>query len=71
LTTANSLSAYLAYKPNLGQDDANRNLISNIHGNGVAIKDASVRIMALADSMKNAKTGGVTIKETLALGVRN
>ena len=68
LTTANSLSAYLAYKPNLGQDDANRNLISNIHGNGVGIKEASVRIMALAQSMRSAKTGGITIKETLALG---
>jgi len=68
LTTANSLSAYLAYKPNLGQDDANRNLISNIHGNGVGIKEASIRIMALAQSMRSAKTGGITIKETLTLG---
>ncbi|MEI7855368.1 MAG: ethanolamine ammonia-lyase light chain EutC, partial [Planctomycetota bacterium] len=67
LTTANSLSAYLAYKPNIGQDDANRNLISNIHGNGVGIKEASVRIMALAQSMRSAKTGGITIKETLTL----
>jgi len=70
LTTADSLSAYLAYLPNLGHDDASRNLISNIHSNGVGIKDASIRIMALAQSMRSAKTGGITIKETLALGVR-
>lgn len=70
LTTSDSLSAYLAYQPNLGHDDATRNLISNIHSNGVGIKDASIRLMALAQSMRSAKTGGITIKETLALGVR-
>jgi hypothetical protein len=33
----------------------------------VGIKEASVRIMALAQSMRSAKTGGITIKETLTL----
>ena len=34
LATAESLSAYLAYRPAPGQTDAHRNLISNIHARG-------------------------------------
>ncbi len=36
LATAESLSAYLAYHPAAGQNDAHRNLISNIHARGTA-----------------------------------
>jgi ethanolamine ammonia-lyase small subunit len=35
LATAESLSAYMAFKPRSGHTDANRNLISNIHSRGV------------------------------------
>ncbi len=35
LATAKSLSAYMAYRPRHGHDDACRNLISNIHARGV------------------------------------
>jgi ethanolamine ammonia-lyase small subunit len=35
LATAESLSAYLAYRPRPGDTDARRNLISNIHTRGV------------------------------------
>ena len=35
LATAESLSAYLAYRPRPGHTDAQRNLISNIHARGV------------------------------------
>ncbi len=67
LTIADSLSAYLAYRPELGNNDANRNLISNIHSNGVGIAEAAIRILALAELMINAKTAGVQIKEIIAL----
>ena len=35
LATAESLSAYMAYRPRAGHDDSRRNLISNIHARGV------------------------------------
>src|ERR1700690_2160911 len=44
LATAESLSAYLAYRPQPGHTDTNRNLISNIHSRGVNTLDAASRI---------------------------
>ena len=65
LATAESLSAYLAYRPRPGHSDAQRNLISNIHGRGVSHAEASRRIFALAEQMKRRKTSGVMVKEEL------
>jgi ethanolamine ammonia-lyase small subunit len=63
LATAESLSAYMAYRPRAGHDDSRRNLISNIHGRGVPIAEAANRIMWLADQMIRNSTSGVAIKE--------
>jgi ethanolamine ammonia-lyase small subunit len=63
LATAESLSAYLAYRPRSGHTDAQRNLISNIHSRGVTTADAARRIMALAASMRARQTSGVQVKE--------
>lgn len=63
LATAESLSAYLAYEPRPGHTDAQRNLISNIHGRGVALPDAARRIAALAERMRQLQTSGVAVKE--------
>ena len=63
LMTAESLSAYLAYRPHVGDTDARRNLISNIHARGVEIADAVPRILTLASRMREARTGGVAVKE--------
>jgi ethanolamine ammonia-lyase small subunit len=63
LATAESLSAYMAYRPRLGHTDAQRNLISNIHSRGVQPKAAITRIFSLAAQMREAKISGVTIKE--------
>ena len=41
LATAESLSAYMAYRPKASDTDANRNLISNIHARGVSTEQAS------------------------------
>jgi ethanolamine ammonia-lyase small subunit len=65
LATAESLSAYMAYRPRAGHTDAQRNLISNIHSRGVPPEAASARILALADQMRQLSTSGVTIKEQL------
>jgi ethanolamine ammonia-lyase small subunit len=63
LSTAESLSAYMAYRPRPGHTDAQRNLISNIHARGVGHDDAARRILNLADQMMRRQTSGVAVKE--------
>jgi len=63
LATAESLSAYMAYRPRAGHDDARRNLISNIHARGILADQASRRIALLAEQMIRLATSGVAIKE--------
>jgi ethanolamine ammonia-lyase small subunit len=65
LATAESLSAYLAYRPRPGHTDALRNLISNIHARGVPPDVAARRILALAEKMRQMRTSGVAVKEEL------
>lgn len=63
LATAESLSAYMAYRPRPGHSDARRNLISNIHARGVDPEAAARRIMALAEAMRRRQASGVAVKE--------
>jgi ethanolamine ammonia-lyase small subunit len=63
LATAESLSAYMAYRPRAGHTDAERNLISNIHARGVATATAAVRIMKLAERLIRSQMSGVAVKE--------
>ena len=70
LATAESLSAYLAYRPRAGHTDAQRNLLSNIHARGVAVDAAAQRIAALAAQMHARRCSGVAIKEELPPGAR-
>lgn len=62
LATAESLSAYMAYRPQSGQTDANRNLVSNIHKQGLSIPDAMMRIGRLVSAMMKRQTSGITLK---------
>jgi ethanolamine ammonia-lyase small subunit len=63
LATAESLSAYLAYRPCAGQTDAHRNLISNIHARGVTPGRAAPRIAAMVARLIEGRLGGVAVKE--------
>src|SRR5215470_6760830 len=63
LATAESLSAYMAYRPKNGDHDAKRNLISNIHQRGVRVEEAARRIANLAEQMMREKLSGVELKE--------
>jgi ethanolamine ammonia-lyase small subunit len=65
LATAESLSAYMAYRPKAADTDANRNLISNIHARGVNIEQAADRILNLAASMMKNKKSGYQLQEEL------
>jgi ethanolamine ammonia-lyase small subunit len=66
LATAESLSAYMAYRPCLAHTDANRNLISNIHSRGLKPQEASDRILSLAVSMMALQISGFSIREQLS-----
>lgn len=68
LSTAESLSAYLAYRPKLGDTDAKRNLIASIHDRGVGIPEATRRILNLAGSLKSSCYSGVGIREEMPKG---
>jgi ethanolamine ammonia-lyase small subunit len=65
LGTAESLSAYMAFRPRNGDNDAQRNLISNIHGRGVPTDAAARRIINLAQTMMMKQLSGVNVKESL------
>lgn len=65
LATAESLSAYLAFRPRAGHTDADRNLVSNIHARGVPPADAARRVAALAEAVTRVGVSGVAVKEEL------
>ena len=65
LATAESLSSYMAYRPNASDTDANRNLISNIHARGVNPERAAKRILDLAASMLKTQKSGFQLREHL------
>jgi ethanolamine ammonia-lyase small subunit len=65
LATAESLSAYMAYRPKAADTDANRNLISNIHARGVSTEQAAQRILNLAASMMKTHKSGCQLREEL------
>ena len=63
LATAESLSAYLAFRPRAGHTDADRNLVSNIHPRGVGAADAVGRVVALAARFRELGRSGVGVTE--------
>jgi ethanolamine ammonia-lyase small subunit len=71
LATAESISAYLAYRPNAGHTDADRNLISNIHPRGVSTNDAALRIVNLAERMMRERISGYQLREELSASVQH
>ena len=65
LATAESLSAYMAYRPERKHTDADRNLISNIHSRGVSPESAADRILCTAEQMMAAKVSGTSLLSAL------
>jgi ethanolamine ammonia-lyase small subunit len=70
LATAESLSAYMAYRPKSSDTDANRNLISNIHARGVSTEQATQRILNLAAAMMKTQKSGFQLREDVPDVVR-
>jgi ethanolamine ammonia-lyase small subunit len=69
LATAESLSAYMAYRPKASDTDAQRNLISNIHARGVRAEYAAQRILNLAALMMKTRQSGCQLREERPTGV--
>lgn len=67
LATAESLSAYLGWRPRPGDTDEHRNLISNIHEGGVAPDVAAARILALVELLRLHRRSGFEIRESGAM----
>jgi ethanolamine ammonia-lyase small subunit len=65
LATAESLSAYIAYRPSKSHTDANRNLISNIHSRGLKPHAAADRILNFVGQMMTQCMSGIGVKEQL------
>lgn len=63
LITAESMSAYLAYKPNHATVEAERTVISNIHRGGTGPVEAGAHLATVVKQMLDHKTGGVKLAE--------
>lgn len=62
LVTAESMSAYIAYKPTIGMPEAKRTVISNIHKGGTTAVEAGAHIAELIQTMLDKKASGIDLK---------
>ena len=63
LVTAESMSAYIAYRPTVGMPEARRTVISNIHKGGTPAVEAGAYIAELIYKMLQKKKSGIDLKE--------
>lgn len=61
LATAESMSAYMAYKPFVGMPEARRTVISNIHSGGTPAVEAGAYIADVLKKMLDEKKSGVDL----------
>jgi ethanolamine ammonia-lyase small subunit len=63
LTSPDSLGAYVTIGPRVGRTDADRNCVSNIRPEGMALPEAARRIGWLIDQAMARGISGVTLKD--------
>lgn len=63
LATAESMSAYMAYKPASGMPEAGRTVVSNIHKGGTAAVEAGAYICDIIQNIYKAKASGVELNK--------
>lgn len=63
LATAESMSAYIAYKATVGMPEARRTVVSNIHSGGIPAVEAGAYIADVVEMMLEAKASGVDLKK--------
>ena len=66
LVTAESLSAYVIYRPTLKSIEPERTVISNIHRGGIPIAQAARKIAALIDDAIEFQASGAALAQKLA-----
>lgn len=62
LITAESMSAYIAYKATVGMPEARRTVVSNIHKNGTIPAEAGAHIAEIIKIMLDKKVSGTDLK---------
>ncbi|MDO4541404.1 MAG: ethanolamine ammonia-lyase subunit EutC [Bacillota bacterium] len=62
LGTAESMSAYLTYKPTMATVEAQRTMISNIHKGGIPPVEAGAQIASLVQKILTQKTSGLDLE---------
>lgn len=62
LVTAESMSAYIAYRPTTGMPEARRTVVSNIHKGGTPVVEAGAYIADLIKEMLDKKKSGIDLK---------
>lgn len=62
LVTAESMSAYITYRPKIGIAEAKRTVISNIHKGGTTAVEAGAHIAELIKTMLDKKASGIDLK---------
>ena len=67
LSSPDSLSVYITYRPHPGCSDSQRNCISNIHDNGLSYALAARRTEYLIQQARQLKLTGVALKERAGL----
>ncbi len=63
LSTPDSLGIYITWGPRVGRTDAERNCISNIHGEGLSYAEAAHKLAFLTTEARKRKLTGVALKE--------
>ena len=62
LVTAESMSAYIAYKAVVGMPEARRTVVSNIHRGGTPAVEAGAHIAEIIKLMLDKKASGLELK---------
>ena len=65
LVSAESMSAYIAYRPTVGMPEARRNVVSNIHKGGTPVVEAGAYIAEMLAKMLQHKKSGLDLNEVL------
>jgi len=63
LSSPDSLGAYLTWSPKVGRVDSERNCVSNIRPEGLAIADAAARIAWLVHESRRRRVTGIGLKD--------
>jgi ethanolamine ammonia-lyase small subunit len=69
LVTAESLSAYVIYRPTLKSIEPDRTVISNIHRGGIPIAEAARKIAALLDDAIKFQASGAALAHKSAAAI--